>query len=62
MFQNMKLIVFILVGYKPDKIIRDYDNKIKNFRGIKYLTEKKPMGTGVHFISLKNIKSITSIF
>jgi len=48
--------IFILVGYKPDKIIRNYDNKIKNFRKIKCITEKKPLGTGGALYQLKKYK------
>ena len=38
--------IFILAGYKGDKIYNRYNNKYRNFIKINVVVEKKPLGTG----------------
>jgi len=47
--------VYILCGYKGDKIYKKYNNKIINFVQIKCIVEKKILGTGGALISLKKV-------
>ena len=50
-FQN----VYIMCGYKADKIYKKFNNEIINFVKIKCIIEKKPLGTAGALRGLKKI-------
>ncbi len=52
--------IFILAGYKGDKIYRKYHNKNINFINIQCFVEKKPLGTGGALKLIK--KNLTNNF
>lgn len=45
--------IYIMCGYKGDKIYKKYNNKIINFISVKCYLEKKPLGTAGALRSLK---------
>ncbi len=45
--------IFILAGYRGNKIFRKFNNKLVNFIKIKCFIEKKPLGTAGALRALK---------
>jgi len=52
--------IFILTGFKSEKIFKKFNNKIVNFNKIKCISEKKLMGTGGSI--KKNLNKFTNSF